>query len=456
MNKRLPAKRYVAILLIAAFSLQLIACGSEGKEEAPASEEAVSTDKNPALEEEENALSMYVGAWKYDAYDLVLAIDGQSQWACADGKGDILYSGKVVLKENGFLLEYDDSDSTDTFQLTDDGKLIDADGNTLSKLDTDNTQPPTADDQLTQVAYFPGKFEAFSINYPEKMTAKPRTDLANSLDFNVVGCIGMDDSYATTLVTFQPLQDIDQYMGKGAALAKPCMGFLLNNCVNTYFGSHLINMIGTDFEDHGSYYSIKGYMWFSGEIYDKDFDKPVRGITEMRYFGPTGYGMIATTIAPESVIERYAAITAKMLDTCTYKTDWSTAPKVVPAQPQKQKRSTKKSTASDSGDYGTAYYWTDEDGDIWYWNGYENIFQSFGTDGYIDDDGEYYESNDAGWDVDNYYDDYDIYSDPGDGFDAWSDPGDYAYSDIGDNEDYNYEYSDSGDYGDYGDYGDDW
>ena len=36
--------------------------------------------------------------------------------------------------------------------------------------------------------------------------------------------------------------------------------------------------------------------------------------------------------------------------------------------------------------YGTAYYWYDEDGDVWYWNGYENEFISYGSDGYIDTD----------------------------------------------------------------------
>ena len=85
--------------------------------------------------------------------------------------------------------------------------------------------------------------------------------------------------------------------------------------------------------------------------------------------------------------------------------------------------------SGDSGDYGTPYYWYDEDGDVWYWNGYENEFISYGSDGYIDDDtGEYMESNDAGWDYsDEYYDDYDPWSDPGDGWgdytedDGWGD-----------------------------------
>ena len=51
--------------------------------------------------------------------------------------------------------------------------------------------------------------------------------------------------------------------------------------------------------------------------------------------------------------------------------------------------------------------------------------------------GCYHESNDAGWDDDyddyyDYYDDYDPWSDPGDSDDYWSDPGDtYYYEDDG-------------------------
>ena len=57
-----------------------------------------------------------------------------------------------------------------------------------------------------------------------------------------------------------------------------------------------------------------------------------------------------------------------------------------------------------------------------------------GGGGDIDSDsGEYMESNDAGWDYDDYYyDDYDPWSDPGDGSDAWSDPGDYYEDGWGD------------------------
>ena len=113
-----------------------------------------------------------------------------------------------------------------------------------------------------------------------------------------------------------------------------------------------------------------------------------------------------------------------MMDSCTYGGGWSTAPKPVPAQPAQQ---------SDSGDYGTPYYWYDSDGDVWYWNGYSNEFIGFGDDYYIDDDGNFYESNDAGWDYEEY-NDYDPWSDPGDTWDDWSDPGDTwdDWSDPGD------------------------
>ena len=136
---------------------------------------------------------------------------------------------------------------------------------------------------------------------------------------------------------------------------------------------------------------------------------------EVRYYGPTGYALVAITAAVESRIQNYFDICNNILTTISYHTGWSTAPKTRPAQP---------TYSGDTGDYGTQYYWYDEDGDIWYWSGYENVFVCYGSDGYIED-GRFMESNDAGWDYGNeYYADYDPWSDPGDGWDLWSDPGD--------------------------------
>lgn len=103
--------------------------------------------------------------------------------------------------------------------------------------------------------------------------------------------------------------------------------------------------------------------------------------------------------------------------------------------------------AGDSGNDIEPYYWYDENGDIWYWNGYEDVFICDGSDGYIED-GQFFESNDAGWDYDDeYYDDYDPWSDPGDDYDPWSDPGDDYDDGWGDYED-DWDYYDDG-WGDY-------
>ena len=66
------------------------------------------------------------------------------------------------------------------------------------------------------------------------------------------------------------------------------------------------------------------------------------------------------------------------------------------------------------------------------------MVSTYGESYYIDDDGQYYESNDAGWEDDGYgdtfdyeeesYEDYDPWSDPGDG---WGDYDDYSYDDEG-------------------------
>lgn len=420
-------KAILSLALATVLMLSLLACGGEKAGEAQTGEEAAETaEEAPAC----------AGFWKYDDYPFYIVISASLEWAAYDETGTQTFHGHIEEDGDSYLMYYDGMDDPEVLSLSGD-KLVDQDGGTLSRTGEFDFAA-SMNDKLTQVAYFPGKFEAFSINYPANFNAEARTDLANTLSFgNKTPQPGSSDYYSNIMVTFQPLADVDKYMGKGAGLAKPCMGYLINNFMKSIYGNYIIKSIGSDFKDMGNHYKITEFIWMDGSIYPDSGLEQVLAVAQMRYFGPTGYAMFGITIAPEDVIENYYGICLNMLDTCTYRTDWSTAPKEVPKQAGSNKGKTKKSTSKKNNTAVETFYWTDEDGDIWYWNGYENIFQSFGNDGYIDDDGEFYESNDAGWDTGDYVDDYDLFSDPGDGYDEWSDPGDY---------------SDAGDYGGYDDY----
>ena len=337
-----------------------------------------------------------------------------------------------------------------TLTRTEDGMKDDS-GSELFRTET-LVSFPQAQDDLTETAPFSGQFESITVNYPKNMHYKYQEYVTDSVTFQPDLAAGSPDFYSNILLRFMQISpEYDKYIGKGNQSSKRGMEILLNSCFDMMFGKHLIKSLGTNFEDKGSYYKITGYMWLDGSLFNVKSEQPVRGCMEVRYFGPTGYVLVATTVAYDSRIQNYYDICSKMLETVTYKTNWTTAPKSVPKSPGKAK--TKKSTKTTVTDY----YWTDEDGDIWYWNGYENIFMAYGSDGYIDDDGQYYENNDAGWttDPDDYYEDYDPWSDPGD---TWGTESYEDWSDSGDYEDYS-DYSDPGDYGDYdadyGDYGDD-
>ncbi len=126
----------------------------------------------------------------------------------------------------------------------------------------------------------------------------------------------------------------------------------------------------------------------------------------MRYYGPTGYALVAVTIAVEGRIRNYFDICNNMLETIST-AGWSTAPKPVPAQPAcsipilaiTARRTTGTTRTATSGT-GMAMR--------------TNSSPTAATANIDDDTGEYMEANDAGWDPDeeDYYDDYDPWSDP--------------------------------------------
>ena len=365
-------------------------------------------------------LTGYTGCWKYDTEPFYMVINDSYEWIAINLYGQQVGPGSVVAEESCISLYMEDGSPLTTLSQTAYGGLSDEAGNSLSAWDYIMLLP-TPDDELNQKASFPGGFTNVTIDYPIQMEAHEQSSVSNALSFNAIMEDGTDDYYSNIMIAFQPISGFDPYMEKGASTAKPYMMKMLEDFMNSMYGSYLIKSFGSDFKDGGDYYSLTGYMWLDGAVFQNGPSQPVRGCMEVRYYGPTGYALVATTIALESRVRNYFKICNKMLETCSYTAGWSTSPKSVPAQP----------AYSDSGDYGTPYYWYDEDGDIWYWNGYENEFIGYGADGYIDDDtGEYMESNDAGWDYeDDYYEDYDPWSDPGDGWGDYDD-GDDGWGDY--------------------------
>ena len=355
-------------------------------------------------------LSGYTGCWKLENEPFYFVINEEFEWIAINLYGEQVGPGYVVDEGGCITLYMDDDTQLVTLYQTAYGELSDADGSTLTPMEYIMLLP-TPEDELNQTAAFPGGFTNVTVDYPIQMEAHEHPDVSNALSFNAVMEDGTDDYYSNITLAFQPIEGFDPYMEKGAATAKTYMMKMLEDFMQSMYGSYLLKSFGSDFKDNGDSYSLTGYMWLDGSVFSDGPSQPVRGCMEVRYYGPTGYALVATTIALEGRIRNYFDICNRMLETLSYTAGWSTAPKARPAY------------SGDTGDYGTPYYWYDEDGDIWYWNGYENEFIGYGSDGYIDEDtGEYMESNDAGWDYDDeYYDDYDPWSDPGDG---WGDDSD--------------------------------
>ena len=434
-------KKYTNLLLALVMCLSLTACGDAPEETIGDTDMDIEEESNPVSD-----ISGFTGCWKMENAPFYFVINDSYEWTAVNLYNEQIGPGYVTAEEDNITLCMEDGSAQIALWQTDEGNLRDKDNNLL--LPTDYIMLlPTPEDALNQTTYFSDNFTNVSINYPIQMEAFVQS---NTLIFDAVMKDGTDDLYSNILITFQPISGYDTYMEKGAGTAESYMIKMLDQFMNNMYGNYLIKSLGSDFKDNGDYYSITGYMWIDGSIFTgNNLSQPVRGCMEVRYYGPTGYALIASTVAPDSRIQNYFDICNNMLTTLSYTTGWSTAPKARPEQPKQPAYS------GDSGDYGTSYYWYDEDGDIWYWNGYENVFMGFGSDSYIDSDtGEYMESNDAGWDYeDEYYDDYDDgwgdyvdeyddgwgdyvddydpWSDPGDGDDAWSDAGDY-YDDYDD------------------------
>ena len=403
---------------------EVSANAEEHKEQAAVTRDAGGLGGDKA----ESDLPFYVGDWRFDGYAIYLSIGDDSRWSAYNASGKVTHSGDYYDNGDGLTMSYDDGSDDNTYTFTDNG-LKDEDGNTLSKVDK-MIFLPTKDDPLNETYYFDTNFKDVSVNYPDTLTTYKREGMKDTVLFSPTVGAKTGDARCSIQIPHEQLTGKQRKLQCGSGPAKGVMVNLLNNVLEHHYKKYLLKTISTDFKDCGTYYSITGYTWFDSNIFENNDGKLYRGVCQMRYYGPTGYFVAIITIGTPERIDEYYELSQKIMDTYSYKSDWNTSPKTVPSKPGKPSGK----NGSDPGDYGTAYYWTDADGDIWYWNGSYNEFISYGSNGYIDD-GQYYESNDAGWDDEdyyedndagwNYYDDYDIYSDPGDGYDSWSDPGDY-------------------------------
>lgn len=384
-----------------------------------------------AVEEEAGFTAIaadFSGCWKYDDYDMYIVLYEDMTWQLLDSTGFSYINHAFEYEENlVYLLE--ESGSVYLTLTFEEGVLTDSDGDTLYPApwptgeEETNYALPSVDDELTQSIELPGS-DGDMVWYPELMTVSGDSSV---LSFTAANREDTNDFYSSIVIQRVAVNGYDDAMSQGYDSAKAKLAQMMDQVLEAMYGDKLIQSIGSDFQDHGNYFTYDEYVWVDSSIYTPSPDTPVRGALQIRYVGPTGYVVVMSSLALEDRIATYYAIGKNMMDSIGLEGDWSTAPKPKPTTGGSG------GAWSDTGDYGTAYYWYDEDGDIWYWNGYEDIFIGFGDDYYIED-GQYYESNDAGWADDYYYDDYD----------GWGD--DFYYDDYYD------DYYWSGDYGDTYDY----
>ena len=269
-------------------------------------------------------MSGFSGCWKLENAPFYFVINDNYEWIAVNLYGEQVGPGYVVSEDDCIMLCMEDDTELVSLWQTANGDLSDANGNTLTASEYIMLLP-TPDDELNQTACFPGSFTNVSIKYPIQMEAHEHPNVDNSLSFNAVMEDGTDDYYSNIVIAFQPISGYDSYMEKGAASAKPYMVKMLDDFMKGMYGDKLIQSFGSDFKDNGDYYSLTGYMWLDGSIFSDGPSQPVRGCMEVRYYGPTGYALVATTIALEGRIHNYFEICNNMLETISYTAGWSTA-----------------------------------------------------------------------------------------------------------------------------------
>ncbi len=411
-------------------------------------------------------------------------------------------NGKVVFGDENAKT---DNESKREVSLYEDGTLHFAlfPSSTFEKVDDiedDGFITPTPFDEMTET-FEPAGNPDIKIHYPSTMTIETTTDYNLFLrpkSVREVEDFKQDDAHSLLMVTAGKWnEDEKKYLNMGELVAEKYIQKFANDLIVNVFKDNVVSAKATDFINTGKYYEMQVYCDLKpGYAFDDGYD--ANGFLVLRYVD-NEYVFISTGMVAENNIQEYRAVADSIFDSIEYEhNDWTTASAEVPdteAAFAAYQELSGSATAADTGSSQKAsstasntksnthvsaklinnkgasskkgtggvvapFFWTDGGGNIWYWNGSDNVF--YGEEGdFYTDGGAIYESNDAGWDDDlvgtYYYYDYEPYSDPGDTQDDWSDPGDTQdywsdpgdMSDPGDTEDY-YDYTDySEDYTDY-------
>ena len=201
-------------------------------------------------------LSGYTGCWKLENEPFYFVINEDFEWIAINLYGEQVGPGYVVDEGGCITLYMDDDTQLVTLYQTAYGELSDADGSTLTPMEYIMLLP-TPEDELNQTAAFPGGFTNVTVDYPIQMEAHEHPNVSNALSFNAVMEDGTDDYYSNITLAFQPIEGFDPYMEKGAATAKTYMMKMLEDFMQSMYGSYLLKSFGSDFKDNGDYYSAR-------------------------------------------------------------------------------------------------------------------------------------------------------------------------------------------------------
>ena len=341
----------------------------------------------------------YIGDWVDEADGSFLVFEAPDLWELYNAHGDYVGRGRFAYDNGGMQLRDELGQSVARMTLDVTGVMTGDDGRVLQSgarpaLPADQRWP-AADDPLAKYIFFPGD-RNLCVAFPSLFDPLWDND-KQVLFFKPLDAEGAQQHVE---LSFQLINQngYDKCMERGSAMAQDAMCYMVGDLLTQIFPGSTYDLSKSDFVDGGTYFACDTTGTESGPL-SEQAGEPVGIYLNVRYAGPTGHCLLMVLVAPQSIFSDYQKLAVRMLDTFTYDFGWDTAPKAQPAVKNAgshQSGTSYYSTQGDPGDYGDTFSWVDEDGDVWYWNGYEDEFIGYGGDYYVED-GQYYESQDAEW-----------------------------------------------------------